>query len=120
MSRHQCAFSSGRCLVRSQASSEKATSDTPGIEDSPFWPPVITASMPQASISSGMVDSVQTASTTTSAPAALASAAISFNWLFQTVFEVSPWTMVTISGRSRAIASATASRLAASRSGTSR
>ncbi len=105
--------------MRSHAASENAISDTPGIDDSPFWPPVITASMPHASISSGIVDSVHTASTTTSAPAAFASAAMSRRSRFHTVFDVSPCTIVTISGRSRAIASAISSRLATARSATS-
>jgi len=54
-------------------------SDTPGIDDRPFCPPVITASMPHASMASGMVLKVHTASTMTSAPAAFANAAMSFS-----------------------------------------
>jgi hypothetical protein len=53
----------------------------------------------------GMVLSVQTASTITRQSWARAMAQISGTWRFQTVLEVSPWTMVRTAGRSRRMAS---------------
>ena len=58
----------GDAIATAQAASDRAIKDTPGMLASPFWPPVTTTSMPQASMGRAIVDRVQTASTIIKAP----------------------------------------------------
>ena len=64
----KCVGRTGRFATASHALSANAMRDTPGMDESPFWPPVTTTSRPHRSISRGIVLSVTTASVMVSAP----------------------------------------------------